>query len=211
MPISRDSEFIFIHVPKCAGTSINFALQSAGAKLDLHGQASRAQREKFGEVWLQHLPAAVIAKNFPYEWKMFYKFTFVRNPWDWLVSLYHYRLRLGREGHLPSHFSSSPSRDEMKAFKAWVELLCRQRPGMKRGASYYLTDSAGVIGVDFVGRFETLERDFNSVCSRLNIRATLPLKNCSQHLDYRLYYDDYLIKLVAETYKDDVSMFSYNF
>src|SRR5580658_4759926 len=91
MPVSDNLKFIYIHIPKCAGSSVRRALQQAGATMTFEGAASEDQRRSFKIQWLHHFTAASLQPLVSrYAWKTYFKFAFVRNPWDLLVSFYHF-------------------------------------------------------------------------------------------------------------------------
>jgi hypothetical protein len=86
----------------------------------------------------------------------------------------------------------------------------------KRSAMYnqldYITDERGSIIVDFVGRFENLDRDVSSVIAALGLPSrSLPLVNKSHHRHYSEYYSEETKTLVAERYSRDIQFFGYQF
>ena len=66
--------------------------------------------------------------------------------------------------------------------------------------------------VKFIGRFESLERDFKAVCRQIGVVAELPKLNVSRQTpSYREYYDEILVELVRERYQPDIDLFDYQF
>ena len=161
------------------------------------------------ETLLLHAKARDARKELtPEAFDAFFKFAFVRNPWDLQVSMYHFILR---EPEAPRH-------DEVKAlgsFDAFVEwVLATAEPypkGITKFQSEMISDSDGKLLVDFIGRYETLSRDYAEVCKRVGIDAPLPHLNKSVHRDYRSYYNARTRALVEQHFKSDIELFGYSF
>jgi hypothetical protein len=76
----------------------------------------------------------------------------------------------------------------------------------------YITNERGDIIVDFVGRYENLEHDVNTVIQVLGLKSrALPHVNKSQHRHYSEYYTEETKGLVAERYSRDIDFFRYQF
>ena len=77
----------------------------------------------------------------------------------------------------------------------------------------YLIDLDGNVIVDFIGRYEQLEDDFNEACRRIGIRPPkLPHKRRARdRLDYREYYTEETAELIAQRFKKDIEMLGYSF
>ncbi|MDH3533063.1 MAG: sulfotransferase, partial [Gammaproteobacteria bacterium] len=75
-----------------------------------------------------------------------------------------------------------------------------------------LTDDAGTLALDQIGRYETLQQSYDRICERIGIPTTeLARKNPSQHAAYTDYYDDELRGIVGEYYSSDLELFGYDF
>ena len=72
-------------------------------------------------------------------------------------------------------------------------------------------DLESPINIDFVGRFEHLNSDFDFIMIHLGIQDTLPHLNKTNHKDYRDHYDDSSRKLIEEAFAKDIEYFGYNF
>ena len=75
----------------------------------------------------------------------------------------------------------------------------------------WITDEAGKVLVDFVGRFENLAEDFAQVCERLDRDAELPHLKKSQRTSYRDYYDEKTKAIVQDWFARDIEHFAYRF
>lgn len=217
MLISYSHQFIFFHVTKAAGTSIKEALKPYAQEPEKF-KINRPQRllgdqiNPLYEIWessLWHAKARDAKKELPEEvYNGFYKFAFVRNPWDWQVSYYHFILK--EKNHIRHELVKS-----MAGFEEYLQWVIHTKNPFPKGATKLqteiITDSEGQLIVDFVGRYETLETDFNHLCQRLNIQVSLPYLNQSRHRDYREYYNDKTIKLVQEHFQEDIALLGYTF
>ncbi len=218
MLISYSKQFIFFHVAKVAGLSIREAL-GAHCEEPTHFKIARppAIREDGSpnplyQAWANavlHAKARDARRELPPEvFDGFYKFAFVRNPWDWQVSMYHFILK--REDHI--HHARVKA---MEDFESYLEWMIASRNPFTRGATKYqkdmVTDREGRILVDFIGRFERLAEDFAQICGQIGIRAELPALNRTRHRHYTDYYNERSRELVAEHFREDIELFDYHF
>ena len=206
MLLSESHRFIFIHVNKAAGTSVQKALAQFGhnpsggslGKLKSKLHLTRDFRKRF---YAEHVNASQLWRELPREVSDdFYKFAFVRNPWDWLASTYHYLC------NTPTHRHHR----RVVAMASFAEYVDFEITRGKRSQAAFVCGGDTII-VDFVGRFETLEADFSSVCQKIGVEAALPHANKTDHRDYREYYDDALIEKVGKHWRQDIELFGYEF
>ena len=81
-----------------------------------------------------------------------------------------------------------------------------------RSQVYYLRGLDGRIGLDFIGRFETLTHDYQLLIAALGVRVALQRVNVTARRDsYVAYYDKETKAIVAEVYRDDLRTFGYTF
>jgi hypothetical protein len=149
-----------------------------------------------------HSSAREIKEKLPKKiYDTYFKFAFVRNPWDWQVSLYHYMLQT------PVHFQYDLAKS-LKDFDHYLEWRVNEDKNLQKD---FVTDHNGNLIVDFIGRFENIEKDFEYICKKLDLRCSLPHVNRSHHRDYRTYYNEKTKQLIYDHFKEDIDFFGYTF
>ena len=158
---------IFIHIPKTAGLSIRSSLEDAG--FTHKGHVSNFQKRDT-TISTRHQPCKFLKKECLED---YFKFCFVRNPWDivlssflWWAGVYEWANRTGR-GHprkkeLMEKISKMPFSEYVKSYASHLNEIYSH--GM--GQHYWISDDDGKILVDFIGRFENLQEDFNIICDK---------------------------------------------
>ncbi len=217
MLISYSHKFIFFHVAKVAGLSIRATLEEYAQepkkfKIRRPPKMSGDRPNPLYEMWesaLIHAKAREARKELPAEvYNNFYKFAFVRNPWDWQISMYHFILK--ETSHIKYELVKS-----MGSFEEYLEWVASTKKPYAKGATKLqremITGDDGELIVDFVGRYETLAQDFHHVCQVLNIEASLPHSNRTVHRGYQSYYNERTKKIVEEHFKEDIELFGYTF
>jgi hypothetical protein len=207
-------DVLFYWVPKAAGTSIYTVLLNYACPRHRWLTPTEPFHNKgfttFGHV---HLPDLVKAGIVSEEYvRGAFKFAFVRNPFDRLVSLFSYLKKLPLDEVPPA-----------MGFEEFCALVT-ERPidpvGLYnfKGLSqcnpqvHWLCDESGRLVVDFVGKYETLDQDFAEVCRRIGIPAPdMPHENKSQHAPYQDYYNERTRSAVAKFYRRDLETFGYSF
>ncbi len=218
MLISYTHKFIFFHVAKVAGLSIRKALKDyvqepEKFKVRRPPKTLNGKPNPLYAMWdafMTHITAKDAKKELPEKtYSNFYKFAFVRNPWDWQVSMYHFILK--ETGHVNHDIVKSMAGFE--EYLTWV--INTQKNPYAKGATQFqkdmVIDQKGKIIVDFVGKYENLTHDFQHVCQILNIETSLPSINRSVHRDYKSYYNSTTKKMVEEYFKADIELFAYTF
>lgn len=207
MLLSYSHKFIFIHVYKVAGTSIKKSLEQYAKRpmmrrlLNAIRLGSKVPYYKW-RTFPSHIKADDLEKELPDKiYGNFYKFAFVRNPWEWQVSLYHHMLQR-REHHQHKLIKS------MKNFDEYIVWRVNEDKVLQKD---FITDLSGKIIVNFVGRFESLKDDFHHICNILKINASLPHLNASSHMHYHSYYNEETQRLVEENFSEDIELFGYTF
>lgn len=133
----------------------------------------------------------------------YFKFGFVRNPWDRLASEYRFIL------NFPKHRRFQ----RVSAMSGMAEFLEYQRTRDKGSQLQMLKRRDGRLGVDFVGRFESLEADFAHACDQIGIKNARALSHLNRGKggDYRELYDDHSSGLVARYWAEEIDAFGYQF
>lgn len=188
--ISHQHKFLFIHIPRTGGTSIESQFQYNTAK----------EQNKHWNLndWKNHLSDENL--------ESYFKFAFVRNPWDVIVSKYFdkgwYSSPLhGRGGEIGYHCGKS-----LKYF------LDHYQPA-KHEHGDSLLDYFDPEQMDFVGRFENRTNDLEYICKKIgiNINANKKVRSHRHKKHYAEYYDDETRQIVAERYAKDIEYFGYKF
>jgi hypothetical protein len=200
---SVERRFAFVHVPKTAGHSLTLALKSHGETFArVAGLKDIACTPQTRIKRVEHARARDIARILGHEtWSSLFSFGVVRNPWDRMVSLFHY----GRQ-------RPSQARSEELPFKTF-ECFVLERNRAPRQMSDWLCDDDGQQLVSKVFRFESLENDYPTILKQCSIVDGAPLShvNASRHQDYRSYYSDHLAEAVADLFATDIERFGYRF
>lgn len=207
MLISKEYQFIFIHIYKNAGTSITNALRPFAAS-QWKNQVSRILNRfhistQFGpQPFPDHSTALDLIKAMGKEnFKSYFSFAIVRNPWDWQVSLYKYMLK--NTAHHQHELAKS-----FGSFDNYIKWRCAEEVRFQKDFIY---SEDGELLVDYVGKFETIDADFQKICSQIGISASLPKLNVSNSKPYRDYYTKETEELVRKTFHTDITLFKYDF
>jgi len=137
-----------------------------------------------------HTTAREMRRMHPESSGQFY-FTVVRNPWDRIVS-YAHSLR-GRKRKNVWDYPNVP---------------LNLTPQVD-----YVLDEDGTLLVDFIGRYETLAEDFETICGKIGIPTPpLPhLNRATERRQYREYFDERAMQFIADSYAEDIARFGYSF
>lgn len=202
MLICHDPKIIFVHIQRTGGTSIRrFLSKHLSKSKDIEGT------HDFVGVAKKHI------EDKEEKWGDYYSFSFVRNPWDRLVSWYYFIIQ--QNSWLKLHHYVKENGPDFTSFIIRCTEVIHDMDGDKCCAWNqldYLTDIKGDIIVDFIGRFEYLQRDFEIVRTRLSISETdLSHINKTDHKGYRQYYTDETRQIVEDRFRKDIEYFGYTF
>jgi hypothetical protein len=209
MILSTEKEFIFIHIPKTAGQSITRALAPYADKpgnSPFRRLLSHLPVPEHPErAWLRaHDKASWLRLKLPRRiFDGYHKFAVVRNPYDYAVSYYHF-LHGSRE--------SRRHRDSLAwSFADFLGYLATKNRISGIAQSSWVTDRRGMLIVNELLRFETLEADFARLCARLGITAELPHLNRSDRGSYRDMYGPQEREIADRLFARDLALFGYEF
>lgn len=207
MIISHKHRFIFFATPKTATHSVRQALGNYSADDDWQQQALFGEqlipipaiaKIKHGHISVSQLKS-VLGEE---QWHDYFRFGFVRNPFDRFVSTCVF---LNRQN--PRFQDNS-----LLWMKEALERPVFRQRILVVPQSELLVHADGQFGLDFVGHYETLQTSLDTIFDQLDLPAVqLTVKNRSEHAHYREYYDDHLRDLVTEFYAADLTRFNYAF
>ncbi len=209
MLISHSKKFIFIHNYKTAGTSIKtvltpFADYSNKSRNPL--KRIKYLRGIYPSFFSRSLPAHSKASEIKQElgesYEKYFSFAFIRNPWDWQVSLYMYMLKN------TSHHQHSFIK-QMDGFDQYIRWRCEHEVRLQAD---FVCDKSGTLLVNYIGRFEHLQKSIDTICRNIGIPlAKLPHKNRSNEGSYKQFYSNETIQLVRKSFELDIELFGYEF
>jgi len=199
--ISLQKHFLFVHIPKTAGNSIQTALRDYSEDQLVALRKEQDGIERFG---LRN-PKYNIKKHSTLaeyrdaleneQFRSLYKFSCVRNPWDRMVSYY----------FTPTQ---NPETWDRKKFRKMISKIVSVADYLRLDQD----DEDPFTNVDYIMRFENLAEDFRTVCGKVGISAaTLPRYNRSNREHYSKYYDDELRELVRTQFAAEIERFGYTF
>ena len=209
MVINHDKKFIFIHIPKNGGTSMYKSFGQPSKQYD----------------W--HIPAKYLRSVVSEEiWNTYYKFAFIRNPWDRLVSLYHFigeRESTGEFNEWVTTYDDSKdrgARQENGGYFGQTAPWDKPVSSARKSQLYYVTDDSGELILDYIYRFEYINRGlWNLVLDHTNM---LPKNDIENHFPahvrqrkdktpYTEFYNEKGLAHVDKYFKKDVEFFNYEF
>ena len=212
MPVSNEHKCLFIHIPKTGGTSIEASLKVSGDwKVEnintLFGliKSKYIKDFAFKSNFLQHLTYEQVQKV-TYIDNKFTSFSFVRNPWDKMVSIYS-----NADNNLIETASKLGINIKDLSFNEFIEKTEFIEHIHLEHQYKFVCNREDEIIVDFIGKFESLNSDFNKLCKIVNMNLALPHKNKSVHAHYRSYYNNKTKSMVYKRYKKDIELFKYTF
>lgn len=207
MIISHKRKYVFVHIPKTGGTSLALALEGRAAADDLLiGDTPKALRRKGrlagldapARLW-KHSTLRDVDGLYP---KDAFVFTLVRNPWDRMVSYYHW-LRAQRFDHVAVQTAKAHD------FTGFLRDAETQDAVRRNSYASYLRDARGHDRGDLFARLEHPE-DLAPLWKHLGFSLSIPHVNRSDRdADWRVYYDAETFEFVSEIAAEDIAQFGY--
>ncbi|MEJ6478635.1 MAG: sulfotransferase family 2 domain-containing protein [Octadecabacter sp.] len=214
MIISRDRRYIFVHIPKTGGTAMALALERRAMANDiLIGDTPKAKRRKgrlkdvqtAGRLWKHATLADVEGLVTRAQMAEFMTFTLVRNPWDRVVSYYHWLQTQGFD-----HQAVRLAKDQ--SFADFVGDA--QTQASLRAAPYasYMRDGAGQEHCTHFVRLEHLTTDLAPIAQHLGFAIDMTRANASERrADWHSYYDVKTAAIIDDVCAEDIARFGYSF
>lgn len=229
MILSHEHKFIFIHIGKTGGTSIEKVLcKHLGIDFET------TKKDPNGEWWKHEWAKGILKRVGEDAWNEYFTFAFVRNPYDMLLSLYSMYTQYPEYTDRENHWDLYHPWNQFKSFEDLITAMredsyesdnnwrvqldglgAKNTPqvwnGLKNLQSKYLEDEDQNLLVDFVGKYETLQDDFNYCCKKIGIpELDLVWHGATKHKNYRDIYTNDMIDFVTEHSWRDIHRFGYH-
>lgn len=182
----KKNNIIYVHIPKCAGTSIS--------KL-LYGR----------DPW--HYSCSELRRLDKKKYDSYYKFSVVRNPWERIASTYYYAV---------AHAQDNPKTTisfitKYKSFEDFV-IYGMSSDLVENHYFFWSSDKYLDKPIDKIIRFEDIEWEFPRFCKDMGISGELPRENMSKRRkSYKDEYNSEMKEKIGFLYKDDIDRFKYQF
>lgn len=189
---------VFVHIPKTGGASILQICLRLGIPVLDHDLRNP-----------HHVSLAEFKACYP----DVFSFAIVRNPWDRVVSTYHY-LRSG--GVTPGdRIDADRFVNRFPDFRSFVMEGFENSAILDqihfRPQYLWISDGENIIA-DRLGRLEKIELHYTIWCKEIGVLPkALPHVNMSTHKPYKEYYDAQTIKRIRQVYARDIALFKYKF
>lgn len=201
MIVNDKYNFVFIHIQKTAGASVSSLLYNL---------------ENSYQLYYSHSHINVL----PSKYVDHFKFAFVRNPWDRLVSWYNMMLKKGVHNDFSKYLLTNSN--NFSEFLDLTNIIFETKDqalinniSYNKSISYNQLDyisAHGSIQTNYIGKFENLQNDYDTICSLIGIESKkVPHFGKFDHLPYREHYSSKDINKVYDMYKKDIDYFKYDF
>lgn len=165
-----------------------------------------------GRPWYHHMSASQIRRQVGRNiWDNYFKFCVVRNPFEKVVSGFHFFEALERRGIRPLGVPAAPNMKER--FSEWVKTQVAKKRALFDRDRYMIR---GEVCVDYFIRYENLSAGVQKVCEMINVPVDHKLPQLKtgfrpQGRSLDEYYDEPTKELVCNTYDFEMEYFGYEF
>ncbi len=205
--INHDLKAIFIHIPKTAGTYLADVLHKKYGFKNYYltrpdhisfcksfDNSIKSHENKIHGTLMYYKTSPYCNKIMnmtPEKWDSYYKFCFIRNPYDKIISGWNY---VNREHITFPKYLQQPFQKNCWDF--WHVFMPQVR---------HIINEKGKIGVDFIGKYENLEEDFQKILNHLHLQKKHHSfkKNSKKHLPFFLYYNQSSLEKVNKILHED--------
>jgi hypothetical protein len=184
----KDKKLIFTHIQKCGGTSV----------INFFKHRKNHNKIKFD---IKHL------KKINEDIDDYFKFTIIRNPWDRMVSFYHYHKEKILDNKFPTktwkYIKNLNFSEFLKSnkFQSWA---------LRNNITDYITYNKKTY-IDYYINFENLEKDFEIIKKISGKCGKLNKVNKSNHLNYKKYYDEKNKEIISYLFNEEINFFNFKF
>ena len=209
--ICDNKKIIFIHIPKTAGTSIEYNLfkpQSERTKNDLWGGFVDKWHNIYQSGGLQHLTALLVKYDIGNEkFKSYFKFCVVRNPYDKAISAYHYMIQKRNDIMQYYGFFEEPS------FLNYLKRIAEKHHVQSMPQHKFIFDENEKSMIDFIMKYENLETDYKILCKLIDVNYK-PLRHFGnskreRNINNFLKNNKGSIELINVIYSKDFDLLGY--
>lgn len=206
MIISFARKFIFAAIPKTGTHAVRQALRANLAPEDIEQVGLFVERKfpipELAALGHGHLTLQQVRPHLPPEqFEGFFKFAFVRNPFDRFISYCAFMTRVRGELETKPHQVMRFYIDKPQ----WQHVLFQPQ-------HHFVCDPAGNLLTDYIGRVEEMQQSYDHIADRIGVpTAKLQKINATKRRDYRSYYTPELVDEVAKLYARDLELFGYEF
>ena len=213
--INHEKKCIYIHIPKNGGTYIssilskyygfkNYYLQRLDHKNFCLGKDESVDKHenKIHGTLIYYKTSKYINNIMNMnekKWNTYFIFTFIRNPYDRIVSGWNYinKYNIPFNNYLDINYNSS-------SYNYWHVFMPQTR---------HIIDINGKININYIGKIENLENDLKIILYKIGIKYIIHksfLKNNKSHNNYKTYYiNNEIINKVNILMKEDFENLEY--
>ena len=207
--IGKKYKYMWTLIPKAGSTSLIKIISTIEGLKDIR------DLKDFQKFMLYSKKKTSSIKHLGDKYESHYKFCFVRNPWSRLLSLHKNKL-----SNLDFDFCdrfckmNGVKKESLIKFEDFVRIVGKIPNCF---CNSHLIPCSNIVvpqEMDYIGKIENFEADMRHVLSTIAPEwknMEIPHKNITSNVDYRKYYTDELIDIVARKYAKDIELFNYQF